>query len=361
MVQSTTSVCIVVLMPDLWDYRKDELYINGLQVRRLTMVGLLAEQVPGIAREKKVGASGVSSEHLPDFLKVSLDGFSREKTVRCDGGDKTLAVEVAKAVRSRLCGGKLELDLVDSVIPVYRGGRKLGEHDMLMECVSGSLRGLLSVELKVRRLWGTERDKAGVREALRKENCDDEKHWWQKVKSGFAGRIIVVAVFTHKRADGNRFELRADLKLNCEDRWRGLFGWPDAGEERIVLAARPKAAAKAVPVPKAVAKAAPKAVARAVAGIAVGERLLDGLVWRDGVVEVKALLVRAGKDATHATYWATRAKEKHGWTGRALYQADREYSTSTRGAKRRKLGGSGAWFATRAVCVRMLKDWGRYG
>lgn len=162
MVQSTTSVYIVAPMPELLDYRKDELYINGLQVRRLTMVGLLAENVPGIAREKKVGASGVSSEHLPDFLKVSLDGFSGQKSVRCDGGDKTLAVEVAKAVRGRLCGGKLELDLVDSVVPVHRGGRRVGDHDMLMECVSGSLRGLLSAELKVRRLW----ELSGTRQLL---------------------------------------------------------------------------------------------------------------------------------------------------------------------------------------------------
>ena len=171
--------------------------------------------------------------------------------------------------------------MVDAMIPVLEGGRRVGEHDLILEGVSGSLLGLLSKELKVRRLWGTEGDKAGVRLALRKENCDDNKHWWQRKKSGFAGRIIVVAVFTERSTDGKRFELRADLKLNCEDRWRGLFGWPDAGEERIVLAARPKAAAKAVPAPKAVAKAAPKAsakaapkaVARAVSRTAAGEKL----------------------------------------------------------------------------------------
>ena len=148
----------------------------------------------------------------------------------------------------------------------------------------------------------------------------------------------------------------------------GPFGWPDAGEERIVLAARPKAAAKAVPAPKAVAKAAPKAsakaapkaVASAVSRTAAGEKLLDSLVWRSGVVEVKALLARVGKDTSNAGYWARKAKLDHGWAERFLYPEERAYDTSTRGAKRRKLGGRSAWFAIRAVCRGMLQDWGRY-
>ena len=112
----------------------------------------------------------------------------------------------------------------------------------------------------------------------------------------------MLALFTEKSPDGNNFELRADLKLNSEGQWRGLFGWPDAGEERIVLAARPRAVPKpalAPVLPVAVAKAAPKAAAKAVAKAVAkaaarpsGETLLNGLVWRQGVVEVKALLAQ---------------------------------------------------------------------
>lgn len=359
-------------MPELLDYRKDKLCINGLKVERLTMTGLLAERVPGIARQKQVGSSGVSETHLPGFLDVSLDGLRGRKkvrSVRCDPADNKLAVEVAKAVRTRLCGGRLGLDLVDAMVPVRDGqDRKLGEHDMLLESVMpASLTGLLSTELKLRRLWGTERDREKVRALLRKENCDDDDHWWHEVKSGFAGRLIVVAVFTEKDPESNSFELRADLKLNSEGQWRGLFGWPHAGEERIVLPARPKAAAKAVPAPRAVskaapkaaAKAAPKAVAKAVARPA-GDAILNRLVWRNGVVELKTLLARVGKDGANATYWAREAKRKHGWSERSLYQEGRKATASVRGGKRRKLGGSGAWFATEAVCVKMLKDWGRY-
>ena len=99
-------------MPEPLDYREKKLYINRLPVESLTMVGLLAELVPKLAREKELGASGVSAEHLPDFLCVTLDGFFNQRRVRCHGDDRTLAVEVARAVRVRLCGGKLGLDMV---------------------------------------------------------------------------------------------------------------------------------------------------------------------------------------------------------------------------------------------------------
>ena len=282
---------------------------------------------------------------------------------------------MARVVRSRLCGGKLGLDMVDAMVPVRDGqNKKLGEHDMRLELISDgrsgcpvSLSGFLSMELKLRRLWGTETDRAKVRASMRRENCDSADHWWHTVKSGFAGRIIVLALFTEKSSSGQNFELRADLKLNAEGQWRGLFGWPDAGEERIVLAARPKAAAKSVPTRTVAAKAAPKAVAKAVskamakaASRPAGEAILNGLVWRNGVVEVKALLGRVGKNQSNATYWATRAAQKHGWSKQVLYQEERNYTTSIRGAKRCKLGGSEPWLATREVCVQMLQDWKRY-
>ena len=166
-------------MPDILDFRKEKLCINGLQIGRLTMAGLLAERVPNIARQKLVGYSGISGEHLPAFLDLTLDGFEGNRKVRCDILDSMLAVSVAKTVRSRLCRGRLGLDIVDAMIPVCRRNKKVGEHDMIMEFVCegpGGLTGLLSVELKLRRLWGTEGDRAKIRAKLRKENCDDVGH-----------------------------------------------------------------------------------------------------------------------------------------------------------------------------------------
>ena len=105
-------------MPDFFDYAKDKLYINGLQVSRLTMTGLLAERVTGVGRDKEIGSSGISPADLPSFLEVSLDGFRMPRKVCCGIADRTLAVEVARVVRSRLCGGRLGLDMVSSMVPV---------------------------------------------------------------------------------------------------------------------------------------------------------------------------------------------------------------------------------------------------
>jgi hypothetical protein len=93
---------------------------------------------------------------------------------------------------------------------------------------------------------------------------------------------------------------------------------------------------------------------------AAGDAILDRLVWRKGFVELKTLVVSVGKDGANCTYWARGAQRRHGWLEQNLYQAQRQYTTSIRGAKRQKLGGSWPWFATRAVCEQMLTDWGRY-
>ena len=79
-------------MPEVLDYRKDKLYINGLAVGPLTMNGFLAERVPNIGRQKQLGSSGVSQGDLPDFLEVSLDGLRRPRKVCCYTEDRTLAV-----------------------------------------------------------------------------------------------------------------------------------------------------------------------------------------------------------------------------------------------------------------------------
>jgi hypothetical protein len=205
--------------------------------------------------------------------------------------------------------------MVDAMVEVRHSqtNMRLGEHDMIMELVSDGrggvpkgLSGHLSVELKCRRLW-SESGREQVRREIRDEACDT-CCWWQGVQSEFAGRLIIRAVFTERAASSEKFELRADLKLNSEGQWRGLFGWPDAGEEKVVLArclsmamAAPKAAvAKAVP-KAALAKAAPKAaVAKAVAKSAADRGIrggfLDRLTWQGGACPFEKFLDQVRKE-----------------------------------------------------------------
>ena len=67
--------------PEPLDYKKSKLYINGLEVVDLTMVGLLAERIPNLVREKKrVGLAASSAADLPDHLVVFLNSTPPPQT-----------------------------------------------------------------------------------------------------------------------------------------------------------------------------------------------------------------------------------------------------------------------------------------
>ena len=78
------------------------LYINGLKVESLTMVGLLAEQVPQIARERLINWRAMVEDDLPDYLCVSLDGWHGARKVAVQLSDKSLALGVSRGVRTKL-------------------------------------------------------------------------------------------------------------------------------------------------------------------------------------------------------------------------------------------------------------------
>ena len=103
---------------------------------------------------------------------------------------------------------------------------------------------------------------------------------------------------------------------------------------------QPKAKAQVLAKPKAQAKAGARAQAERVLRRYEAEGLRFRSVEGVMVVEVKALLTKAGKDNSNASKWSAKAKETHGWSDQQLFQQDRTYVTSNRGRTRRKLGGS---------------------
>ena len=185
----------------------------------------------------------------------------------------------------------------------------------------------------------------------------------------YAGRVVVMVVFPEK--DDDAFNFYANIKLNSETKWRGLFGWPGSlnnvapplqppeatpeaqakAQPKAQAKAQPKAQAKAHPkakaLPKAQAQAQEVARVRAAAEAQLhGFRLQFRRVKGAWVVEVKALLLLASKDDTNAAYWSKRAQGRHNWSSSELFQEERCYATSSQGVKRQKLGGVQAWFAT---------------
>jgi hypothetical protein len=352
------------------DYRtaRPKLKSNGIDVTRLTVVGLLAEKAIKICRSKRVGKIALCEKHLPDAVTMTLDGKRGTPEVMCHPDDKVLAVAVAKAVRQKM--HSLGLEMVQALLEVKMDDERVGDHDVIYEvvdvsCVGEEVEGFLSVEVKCRHLWSP-KGREDIRLLLRSECCDDLPWWTQQERGKYAGRAIVMVIFESE--DSNEFKLCGDIKLNTESKWRGWFGWggsrnmvsSPAQQRQAQFQSRPAivsavaAGAKA----KAKGKAKTRAIARPANAIATA---VDRLDFRSvaGVlcVEVGDLCAEAGKNIAHASYWATKAKKDHHWGDSDLFQAARTFTTSTGGRTRRKLGGIDTWFATRRVCLQMIKDW----
>jgi hypothetical protein len=190
----------------------------------------------------------------------------------------------------------------------------------------------------------------------------------QQEQGKYSGRLLVLVVFPDRAESSKVFKVNCDMLLNGEARFRPLFGWLGSRHSFDPLQVPPRAQAKAVPkamvAPKA--KAAPKAIAtpkvipkaKARQGGVYAQSILAKLVFRDGFAELKALLQATGKGEQNVWYWANKA-QSDGWTSTDLYQKEqRDYQSSRRGVKRKKLGGSGPWFASRTLCLHLLAHWG---
>ena len=336
------------------NYREEHLEINKLEVEQLTVVGVLVEQAMKIARDKGVSLSGLEPRDLPGSVELKLDGYRGAKAVCCFEDDRELALKIARAVRFRL--SRLGLQLVQALVRVDNAsGTKIGEHDMIMEIVSeDAIRLHLSVEIKVRRLW-SDAGRAKVRKAQRAECCDESK-WWKSVKDAYCGRLICLAIFPKKEGFAD-MTLCGDLRMNEEDRWRGVFGWDDSTEGfRKPKPDKSGSAQPKVANGKAQAKAKPKAKARQQRP-GFTSAVVDDLRFDDeGWAELKPLLKKIKKGEGQSSYYANQARQRHHWSQEELVNKPRG-QTSSSGVKRKKVGGSPGWVAKRHVLVQMCVDW----
>ena len=343
------------------DYKNVALKADGTKVDSFCVTGVLVEDGLVLSLEHGIW---LAEQHLPNFVRMTLDGYAGEQKVQVSLEDKRLAVLLVGRIRADLHSNGLALRRAKVPVKGPRG-RRVSDHDMELEivvgrngssCVASAIpKGFLSGELRCRRL----RQEAGFtefRKASRKE-CDLELLWWQQVlreddQKHWCGRLILLCNYS---AQTQVIETRADVRL-VGGSYNGLWGWPGS----MNIGAQPSAMPRAKATPKAIA-AAPQAKAKAVpTGAPKGERLLNKLAFRGAVAEVKSLLQVAEKSDTNSTYWAKRALEA-GFSSNSVYQKEqRSYQPSAGGRKRAKLGGSGPWVATRPVCVYLLKQWKKY-
>jgi hypothetical protein len=311
------------------DYKSVALYKDGRVVDSFRVTGLVAELA--LKSSKKVGITALKPQHLPHHVSWELDGRGEQEVIVHEE-NRTLAVEVAKAVRVKLHQEGFEVQ-----------GVLEGKHDLVVEMVVGADGrlpaqpcGLISVELKLRRIW-SEAGRNKVREALRTE-CEVECQWWQNIvsQSGckFCGRMVLLVEFGSRGAE---FTTRADLKV-LGSGFRGVWGW------------RGSASASRASAPPALAPVPAQSPTSAVQLLGRWARVKEKLGFRREkkrlVASVQSLYSTMHKDTNHIGEKVAAGKRRHDWQDAEIFKAPR------RSGKR---GGSEEWVAVEKV-LRQLHD-----
>ena len=234
----------------------------------------------------------------------------------------------------------LRVKLHEQRFGVLRARQSEGEkeHDLVLDEITaevGGAEGLISCELKCRRLW-SEEGRRKVREALRAEECD-KSPWWQRClsKQGgrWRGRMVILAIYSR---DGSFQDSRADYRA-VGGAWRAVWGWVGSRTELPVLPPR-------TPSPSLVAAASRPPPSRS-------ERNFPNLrsTTESGkrVAEVAELLQEMGVPASQPGRACKRLKTRHGFTEADVFERPR------RGEKK---GGRLQWVGTRAALVKLWVD-----
>ena len=201
------------------DPLQETFYKGKKIVDSFRVTGRLAEVA--LKMSLQIGMAGVQSADLPATISMRLDRLG-EREVQVHPGDRDLAIRIARHVRDKLMSARLNLQ---SAVVSEPG--TTGEHDGILDSMRDDIRGagLVSLELKCRRLW-SEAGKEAVRTALRAEEVLECKWWKQALENKprkWRGRLILM-VFV----DGsNGITSRAELQPIDGD-WLVLWGWRSA-------------------------------------------------------------------------------------------------------------------------------------
>ena len=332
------------------DYKDSslDLRVDGEKLDTFRVTGFVTELALKVS--KRVGCSTLQARHLPGSIVVRLDHRGR-RPVRVYDENRDLAVTVAKALRKDIHAAGLEM--CQGLLEVKNAaGKRVGEHDLTLEFVDtpAAPAGILSAEVKLRRLY-SENGKEKVRKALQVE-CEEQCSWWQhelqKAPGHWAGRLIILVVFS---SAGMLFTSYGDLKLQGWSNFRGLWGWQGSSRSlaRAPSTPPPPAIQRALPTPKAASKTLRAAPARPTWDHFKKEKKLRFRTEEGARVgSVPGLLKAKEVDANHIGDLVRTGKRRHKWTDRMVFKAPRVGS---------KKGGESEWVATEEVLQQVYEDY----
>ena len=352
------------------DYRSLALKADGKDVGWVRVTGILVEAA--LVFTQKWGLGSLAEHSLPQTVSMTLDHYAGERPVLTHPEDRALACHLAKGLRCQ--EHAMGLAQLAARVPALSDGRRVSDHDQIVEVVDGPPVGRLSVELKVRSVRDAEHRRR-LRDLIR---GDADSDWWRAIKgSGVApwsGRMVVlIPVPTGNRQAAQTAALASPVVTYCDvlmnwtgAQWRGVWGWPGSAgmatlrrpqplQPSIAVAAKALPAAKAAPAAKATPAPRPGNALAKLPWDRVLQELRPHFIERRGtqmasVPMLLALLKVPRSKKQNLARDLARWKKIHGWTITQIDQCKRKGPS-------RKPGGSAEAVATQEV-LRIL--YGKY-
>lgn len=304
------------------DPKRLSLWKNGRPVDGFRVTGRVVELA--LKTSLQTGIRGLRPSDLPGAIRLKLDSRRGNPLVQVHPEDRDAAVHVARHVREKLHTAGWSLV---NAVQEEEGGD--GEHDLILDKVGDEEgpRGLVSGELKCRRLW-SDAGQLVVRKALRKEQVE-ECTWWRAAlarRTGvWCGRMVVLCVFNRS---GVLTASHAEWKP-VGGVWATVWGW--------------RGQAVRVPAPPPPQSRVPRALP--------ARRPFPALTyrWEHGrlVAPVAKVLEDLGRSTANVGRETRRFKRRNPGLAEDLFQAPR---------KAAKKGGPPEWVGTEAALTQLHAD-----
>ena len=215
------------------DYRGHRLIANGNAVDWVRVTGELVERALATAQRHGLGALRPSM--LPGALGFALDGHGGERDVLTHADDRSLACHLVRGLR--VCEHGLGFAQLGAVVAAKQAGKRVSDHDQVLEVVCGPRGDRLSAEVKTKRVRD-ERHRDRIRGWIQ---ADADSEWWRRAVAtdkspAWAGRLVILLeVPAGPRVVAQAAALASPAKTFCDvlmcrvgAEWRGVWGWPRA-------------------------------------------------------------------------------------------------------------------------------------
>ena len=202
-----------------------KVFWHSTPLSRLRFISFVAEVFWSLAFKKRKGLNQLGGSSVPSVVlsNVKVNGHTyvrRKCTVAQVDSDiaYTIAVEVVRKLEQ-----KCSCRVLDAIVPVFSKGKRLGEHDLIVERPGQSKPS--SVEVKCRTILKPKVLLPTCRKQIRRDSL---KLYFP---AQFAERIVVLMEFgTHRLEDGWK---TVRIERLDPSGWKPLVAWPGCEEAPI--------------------------------------------------------------------------------------------------------------------------------